>query len=169
MSYDDENNLWKSVDNGDAYKGITTWFADNGWSALPAQPEIKHDGSKWSLTIPEGIGGNQWQGQVKIFTSLSASQNDPYNFQCTITADADITGATIKLTQSDESEDKKHDDNFYFDGRHDITADEAFVYKATGVTLPKGDAHEFTMVFDFGGAPAGTNVTISDIIFEKAQ
>jgi hypothetical protein len=38
-----------------------------------------------------------------------------------------------------------------------------------GVTLPKGDAHEFTLVFDFGGAPAGTNIKISDIIFEKAQ
>jgi len=169
LSYDDENNLWKSVDNGEAYKGISTWFADNNWGTLPTQPEIKHEGSKWSLTIPEGIGSSQWQGQVKIFTTLSANQNDPYNFQCTITADADIAGTTIKLTQSDEGEDKKHDDNFYFDGRHDLIADEAFVYKATGVVLPKGDAHEFTMVFDFGGAPAGTNVTISDIIFEKVQ
>ena len=73
------------------------------------------------------------------------------------------------MTQSDVSDSEKHDDNFYFDGRHKITADEPFVYKALGVMLPKGDAHEFTMVFDFGGAPAGTNIVISDIIFEKAQ
>ena len=106
---------------------------------------------------------------MKILTTLSAKQNDPYNFQCTVTADSDISGATIKLTQSDESEQVKHDDNNYFDGRHDLKADEPFVYKATGVTLPKGDAHEFTLVFDFAGAPAGTNITISDIIFEKAQ
>ena len=169
MNYDDANNLWKSVDAGDAFKGTSTWFANDGWSTLDTQPEIKHDGNQWSLVVPEGVGASQWQGQVKIFTTLSAKQDDPYNFQCTIIADNDITGATIKLTQSDESESNKHDDNFYFDGRHDLKADEPFVYKATCVTLPKGDAHEFTMVFDFGGAPAGTNITIKDIIFEKAQ
>ena len=169
MNYDDANNLWKSVDAGDAFKGTSTWFANDGWSTLDTQPEIKHDGNQWSLVVPEGVGASQWQGQVKIFTTLSAKQDDPYNFQCTIIADNDITGATIKLTQSDESESNKHDDNFYFDGRHDLKADEPLVYKATCVTLPKGDAHEFTMVFDFGGAPAGTNITIKDIIFEKAQ
>lgn len=169
LSYDDANNLWKSVDNGDALKGTATWFADNNWGELGTQPTISHNGKEWRLTVPEGTGGLQWQGQVKIFTTLSAAQNDPYNFQCTITADNDIDGATIKLTQSDVSDSEKHDDNFYFDGRHKITADEPFVYKALGVMLPKGDAHEFTMVFDFGGAPAGTNIVISDIIFEKAQ
>ncbi len=169
MNYDDANNLWKSVDAGDAFKSTSTWFANDAWTALATQPEIKHNGNQWSLVVPEGGGALQWQGQVKIFTTLSAKQDDPYNFQCTITADNDITGATIKLTQSDESESKKHDDNFYFDGRHDLKADEPLVYKAPRVTLPKGDAHEFTMVFDFGGAPAGTNITIKDIIFEKAQ
>ncbi|UKK51405.1 hypothetical protein L6472_02090 [Prevotella sp. E13-17] len=169
MAYDDANNLWKSVDDGTNFKGTSTYFADAGWSMVETQPEIKHDGSKWSLTVPEGVGSNQWQAQVKILTTLSAKQNDPYNFQCTITADSDINDATIKLTQSDESEEVKHDDNKYFDGRHNLKADEPFVYKATGVTLPKGDAHEFTLVFDFAGAPAGTNITISDIIFEKAQ
>ena len=169
LSYDDEANLWKSVDEGTNFIGTTTWFADNGWGTLPTQPEITHNGNKWELTVPEGIGGSQWQGQVKIFTKLSAAQNDPYNFQCTILADDNIGGATIKLTESDYSDDDKRDGNFYFDGRHDLTADEPFTYKALGVTLPQGDAHEFTMVFDFGGAPAGTHIVISDIIFEKAQ
>ena len=106
---------------------------------------------------------------MKIFTTLSAAQNNSYNFQCTITADNNIDGATIKLTQSDVSESEKHDDNFFFGDRHNITADEPFVYKALGVVLPKGDAHELTMVFDFGGSPVGTNIVISDIIFEKAE
>ena len=169
MSYDDEANLWRSVDDGTSFIGTSTWFADNGWSMLGTQPEIVHNGNKWELTVPEGTGGSQWQGQVKIFTTLSAAQNDPYNFQCTILADDNIGGATIKLTESDYSDDDKRDGNFYFDGRHDLTADEPFTYKALGVTLPQGDAHEFTMVFDFGGAPAGTHIVISDIIFEKAQ
>ena len=161
------SNLWKTVESGDAFVGTTTWFADNGWQPLPAQPEIIHADGAWELTIPEGTGGSQWQGQVKIFTKIAASQSKKYNFYCVVEADNDITGATIKLTQSDVSDAEKHDDNFFFDGRHDIKADEPFVYKATEAVLPKGDAHELTLVFDFGGAPAGTHVKISQIYLEE--
>lgn len=169
MAYDDAANLWRSVDEGTAFIGTTTWFANDGWATLPVQPEIKHNGNSWELDVPEGIGNSQWQGQVKIFTTLSAAQTDAYNFQCTVVTDNDAPGVTIKLTESDYSESDKRDGNFYFDGRHDVKADEPFTYKATGVTLPQGDAHELTMVFDFGGTPAGTHVIIKDIIFEKAQ
>ena len=169
MNYDDEANLWKAVDSGSAFKEYTTWFADNNWGTLPNQPEVQHNGNKWELTVPEGTGSSQWQGQLKIFTTLSAAQNDPYNFQCTLLADNDASGVTIKLTESDYDEDNKRDSNFYFDGRHDLKVDDPMTYKATGVTLPQGDAHEFTLVFDFGGTPAGTHIVISDIIFEKAQ
>jgi hypothetical protein len=168
----DENsaaNLWKAVEEGSAFEGTTTWFADNGWATLPVQPEIAHSNGVWELDVPEGIGNSQWQGQVKIFTTLSTAQTDAYNFQCTVVTDNDAPGVTIKLTESDYSESDKRDGNFYFDGRHDVKADEPFTYKATGVTLPQGDAHELTMVFDFGGTPAGTHVIIKDIIFEKAQ
>jgi hypothetical protein len=50
-----------------------------------------------------------------------------------------------------------------------VKAGEPFVYKMTGVKLPKNDAHALSLFFDFGGAPAGTNIEISDIIFEKAE
>ena len=72
---------------------------------------------------------------------MSTAQNDVYNFQCTLVADADCNGVTIKLTETDE-DGAKHDDNFYFADRHDVKADEPFVYKATGVTLPKNDAQD---------------------------
>ena len=167
LSYDDANNLWKSVDEGSAFNQFTTWFADNGWSTLPAQPAIAHNGNAWEFDIPEGIGGSQWQGQFAIETSLATAQNDPYNFSCTILADMDLSGVTIKLTETNYSDEDKRDDNFYFADRHDVKADEPFVYKMTGVTLPKGDAHALSLVFDFGGSPAGAHVKISDIIFEK--
>ena len=169
LSYDDEANLWKAVDDGSAFIQYTTWFADNGWSTLPTQPTISHNGNAWEFDIPEGMGGSQWQGQFAIETSLATAQNDPYNFSCTILADMDLTGVTIKLTETNYSDEDKRDNNFYFADRHDAKADEPFVYKMTGVTLPQGDAHALSLVFDFGGSPAGAHVKISDIIFEKAQ
>ncbi len=162
LSYDDENNLWKSVDDGSAFVGVNPWFADNNWSQI-ANPEWSHEGNKWTLTIPEGTGSAQWQAQFPISTTLSAAQADAYNFSCTILADNDCPGVTIKLTQTGK------DDNFYFADTHAIGADEPYVYLAKGVTLPVGDADALSLFFDFGGTPAGTKITISDIIFEKVQ
>ena len=121
----------------------------------------------WELDIPEGIGTQQWQGQFPINTSLTASMSDSYTFSCTIEADNDIPGLTIKLTETDDADGTKHDSNFFFADRHDVTADKAFTYKVTGAKLPLNDAHALSLFFDFGGTPAGTHVKIKDIIFVK--
>ena len=84
-------------------------------------------------------------------------------------ADNDCPGVTIKLTETDDADGTKHDGNFYFADRHEVKADEPFVYKMSGVTLSQNDAHALSLFFDFGGTPIGTNIVISDIIFEKAQ
>jgi hypothetical protein len=168
MSYDDANNLWKAVDSGDAFISVTPWFANDGWSQI-GDPVWKYDAGKWSLTIPEGMGGSQWQGQFPINTTLTAAQADAYNFSCTILADNDCPGVTIKLTETDDADGTKHDGNFFFADRHNVNADEPFVYQVTGVKLSQNDAHALSLFFDFGGTPVGTNIIISDIIFEKAQ
>lgn len=168
MSYDDTNNLWKAVDSGDAFISVTPWFANDGWSQI-GDPVWKYDAGKWSLAIPEGMGGSQWQGQFPINTTLTAAQADAYNFSCTILADNDCPGVTIKLTETDDADGTKHDGNFFFADRHNVNADEPFVYQVTGVRLSQNDAHALSLFFDFGGTPIGTNIIISDIIFEKAQ
>lgn len=169
MEYDDPANLWKNVDNGTALLDIATWFADGSWSPLPTQPDIAHNGSEYSFTVPDGIGGDQWQGQVSINTSLTAELAGFYNFSCKVEMDNDAPGVTIKLTETDESEENKHDNNFFFADRHDITGGKPFVYSVKNKTLSMNDAHALTLVFDFGGTPAGTKVKISDIIFSKAD
>ena len=72
MSYDDANNLWKAVDEGSAFISVTPWFADNSWSQI-GDPQWSHKGKVWELTIPEGMGGSQWQGQFPINTTLSTA------------------------------------------------------------------------------------------------
>ena len=160
LSYDDERNLWKSVDSGDAFTAVTPWFANDGWGQIE-DPKWSHDGNVWELDIPAEIGTQQWQGQFPIKTTLSAAMADSYTFSCTLVGDNDMPGVTIKLT------DGADDNNFFVADRHAITADQTFVYKVTGVKLPVGDAASLSLFFDFGGTPGGTHVKISDIILIK--
>ena len=166
-NYDAASNLWKGVDAGDLFVSVTPWFANNDWAQI-ADPEWKHEGDTWQITMPEGIGSSQWQGQFPIHTTLSASMNKRYNFYCVVESDNDIPGLTIKLTETDDPDGTKHDNNFFFQDRHDVTADKAFIYKAENVSLPIGDAHALSLFFDFGGTPAGTVVKVSKIYFEEA-
>lgn len=160
LSYDDEANLWKSVDDGSSFISVGQWFANNDWGQI-ADADWAHDGKKWSLTLPEGMGGSQWQGQFHIDTTIPAKAGEAYNFSCTILADNDCPGVTIKLTDAND------DNNFFCADRHDVLADEPYVYTLKGVALG-GDAAGLNLFFDFGGSPAGSHVVISDIILEKA-
>ncbi|MDD7660514.1 MAG: hypothetical protein PUJ42_07525, partial [Bacteroidales bacterium] len=160
-NYDAASNLWKGVDTGDNFDKVSPWFANNDWAQI-ADPEWKHEGDTWQITMPEGIGSSQWQGQFPIHTTLSASMNKRYNFYCVVESDNDMSGLTIKLTETGD------DNNFFFADRHEVTADKAFVYKAENVSLPLKDAAALSLFLDFGGTPAGTVVKVSKIYFEEA-
>ena len=162
LNYDDADNLWKGVDDGSVASEFGYWFADDSWTALGTQPVATHNGDTYEITLPEGMGGSQWQGQFHIDTQLTALAALAYNFQLVIEADNDCPGVTIKLTDAGDS-------NFFCEGRHDIKADEPYVYTLKGATLKEGtDATAIRLFFDFGGSPAGTKVKISKIVFKEA-
>ena len=161
LNYDDADNLWKAVDDGSMFDAFGYWFADNGWSQIP-NSDCVHSGDTYEITIPDGIGGSQWQGQFHIDTKLTASGSKAYNFQLVLEADQDCPGVTIKLTDSGDT-------NFFCEGRHDVKADEPYVFTLKGATLKEGaDASAIRLFFDFGGSPAGTKVKISKIVFKEA-
>ena len=161
LNYDDAANLWKGVDEGSVASSFGYWFADDNWSEI-AHPDCKKSGNSYELTIPNGIGSSQWQGQFHIDTELTASAAKEYHFQLVLEADNDCPGVTIKLTDSGDS-------NFFCEGRHDIKADEPYVFTLKNAKLKEGtDASAIRLFFDFGGTPAGTNVKISKIIFKEA-
>ena len=162
INYDDANNLWKGVDDGSVASEFGYWFADDSWTALATQPVATRNGDTYEITLPEGMGGSQWQGQFHIDTKLTASATKQYHFQLVMEADNDCPGVTIKLTDAGDS-------NFFCEGRHDIKADEPYVYTLKGATLKEGnDAAAIRLFFDFGGSPAGTKVKISKIVFKEA-
>ena len=160
--YNSGANLWKAVDDGTLFDAFGYWFADDGWGELPNQPVATHDGDTYEITLPEGMGGSQWQGQYHIDTKLTASASKAYNFYFVMETDQDCPGVTVKLTDAGDS-------NFFCEGRHDVKADEPFIFKLEGATLKEGkDAEAIRLFFDFGGSPAGTHVKISTIYFEEA-
>ena len=163
MNYNDADNLWKAVDDGSAFDSFGYWFADNSWTALPTQPVAYHEDNFYEITIPEGMGGSQWQGQFHIDTKLKASGDKQYHFQLMMEANQDCPGVTIKLTDGGDT-------NFFCEGRHDIAGDEPYIYTLKNATLKEGkDADVLRLFFDFGGSPADTHVRISKIILKEVK
>lgn len=160
LNYDDSDNLWKAVDDGSKFDGFGYYFADDGWQGI-AFAEATHSGNAYEITLPQGLGGSQWQGQFHIDTKLTASAGKQYAFQLEMEVDQDCPQVTFKLTDAGDT-------NFFFEERVDVPADEPFVFTRTGVTLKEEkDASAIRMFFDFGGSPAGTKVKISKIIFKE--
>lgn len=160
-NYESGANLWKAVDDGTVASEFAYWFADDSWTQITS-PACTHSGDTYELTMPDGIGGSQWQGQFHIDTKLTASASKAYNFYCVVEADNDCAGITFKLTDGG-------DNNFLLEERIPVKADEPLIVKREGLTLKEGaDADQLRMFFDFGGTPAGTHVKISKIYLEEA-
>jgi hypothetical protein len=160
LNYDDADNMWKSVDDGSAFDAFGYYFADGGWSPIN-YTEAVHQGDTYEITLPEGMGGSQWQGQFHIDTKLKASAAKQYNFQLVMETDADCPQVTFKLTDAGDS-------NYFFEERQDVPGDEPYVFTRKNITLKEGkDADAIRLFFDFGGSPAGTHVKISKIVFKE--
>ena len=155
------SNLWAPVETGEAFNTVGYYFADDGWAQI-ADPEWTHSDGEWFITIPEGIGSSQWQGQFHIDTKLTASGSKAYHVQVQVEADADLPQVTFKLTDSG-------DNNFFFAERKDVAADTPNVFTWKNVMLAEGtDASTLRFFFDFGGSPGGAHVKISKIVLKEA-
>ena len=153
-----DKNLWKGV--YDSKLAPVFWYAP-GWNQI-ADPDFSQDGDVYSVTLPEATT-DQWMAQMHFDSTISAKQGDKYNFYCVLESDNDHPGVTVKLTQNGD------DNNFFFAPRVALEANEPYIFKQTGVTLPNADAPALNLFFDFGGNAAGNTITISKIYFEKAE
>lgn len=149
---DSEDNLWYGT------TFTTTYYYAPGWSQI-ADPELKIEGTEYSISFSEATG-EQWQNQVVLTTEgLTTTATEEYDFRMVMNATNDIAGVTVKLTQTDD------DDAYVVLERKDLLAGEDIVIKAI---KQKGvDITQAKLVLDFGGNPAATDVVIKDIIFQK--
>lgn len=171
-----EQNLWY----GATIVNTTMWWADPNWGtqANPAT-ETLENGIK--LTVDAGYTGNQqWQGQLAFETDLPLSASKTYDVSVTITTDNDIKGVTTKLCyvgvdangdgdKDDAADGDINGDNepyIVFQTQTDCGAGESTVIKHFNVTSAS-DIPVAKFVFDFGGAPAGTVIEVTDIIIQE--
>ena len=126
--------------------GLT--FTDNG------------DGS-YTIVMPEGMGGDQWMGQVHFeSTGLSTTADKKYDFQVVLVSSADHPGVTIKLSKAGD------DNTFYCTDRHPLKAGKKFIYQlpaAAGIDIP-----DIKLSIDVAGGVAGSTLTVSDIVLREA-
>ena len=149
-----ETNLWRSATIEEMF-----YFYAPGWNQI-ADPEVTAKDWVYTFTLPEATT-EQWQAQVAFRTTMSSSADKRYDFCCTVQTSQDVPGVTIKLV-------KTGDDNvFYTADRHDLKAYEDFVYQLPD--MEGIDMEKISLFFDFGGNPAGTEVTVKDVCFQEHQ
>ncbi len=151
-----EGNMWLSA----TYE--MTFFFNPGWQTeisgeLEAQFE-ENGTNDYAITIPKTCS-QQWQAQVAFHTSMSSSAAKNYDFSVKLLSNQDAPGVTIKLV-------KEGDDNtFYFADRHNLTADQEFVYRVPN--MAGIDMEKVTLFFDFGECVENTKINIKDILFQE--
>ena len=157
-----DRNLWKSATVTNDY-----WYADGVWSQI-ADPEAEVlPGNGLKVVVPAGVGGGEWQGQTKFHTNIPASKDKKYDFAITLEADEDNT-VTLKLAW----EGNDNDNAFFYKNDVKLTADEPFTFTAVN-TFPKNkdgeaiDYDKIVLFVDLGRTPAGTTVSMKDILFQE--
>ena len=157
FNYNHEANLWKPVDAEGAHS--YSFFYAPGWTQI-ADPEVSCAGGKYTFSLPSATS-EQWQAQCFIIptTDLPLSAATNYDFSCILNSSTDIKKVTLKLT------DTTNDGNFLFTENVNLTAFEDYVFYLSD--LPGIDAAAVKMVFDFGGNPDNTEVSVSTIVLKE--
>jgi hypothetical protein len=150
-------NFWPAAD-------VTTsvWFSGSDWSGA-LEPSYKMlDGNGFELTVPEGIGGSEWMGQFALHTDIQALNSHRYEFSAKITA-TEASTITVKIS-NDPEEDDAHLLN-YDNGVATVAG--TVTYKVKDIYPKPNDANALMVIFDFGRTPAGTKITVTDIVFQE--
>jgi len=155
--YDSEMNLWRTMVDATADFSTTFWYAP-GWSQID-DPEFTFDNGTYTVVLPYATT-DQWQAQMHLITNIAATAETPYDFCCTLYSTTAQPGVTVKMT------DTSSDDNYFFTERVALNAYEEYTLKVPAKSLSK-DAAALKLVFDFGGCPDNSVVSISKIVFQK--
>ena len=132
------------------------YFTAPGWAG-GLDPHLTFAGGKLTLTVPDGIGGEEWMGQVKLVADVPASPSTEYRFSCKIESSSDGS-ATVKV--ADANADAAH--AFFHDNNVHLEAYDELSYVKAPVS-PDQDYSAIMVIFDLGRMPAGAEITVTDI------
>lgn len=154
---DGPGNFWKS-----ASVSMTYWYSPSDWSGglNPETETLENNGLK--VVIPEGIGGNEWQGQTVFHSDIPMSASKTYDFCVTVEADQDIPAMTFKLAW--EGNDNDH--AAFYVNDFTVEAGEPATFKMESV-VPDVDYDKVVLFVDLGRCTAGTTVTLTKICMQE--
>lgn len=154
---DGPGNFWKS-----ASVSMTYWYSPSDWSGglNPETETLENNGLK--VVIPEGIGGNEWQGQTVFHTDIPMSASKTYDFCVTVEADQDIPAMTFKLAW--EGNDNDH--AAFYVNDFTVEAGEPATFKMESV-VPDVDYDKVVLFVDLGRCTTGTTVTLTKICMQE--
>lgn len=165
---------WVDVNSADNLWSTASWtnsfYYAPGWSQI-SDPVLSIDENVYTIQLPEATF-ETWQAQCAFNTDIASPDPDAaYDFSIEFESTTDLPGVMVKLTQTDEVDADgnavKHDDNFFFAETVAVPAETKTRFWQAAVKAPKGPMHAMTLVLDFGGNPAGTEVKVSKIILQK--
>ena len=163
FKYNAESNLWLPADA--AHTDKVYYNPDPNWGGLvhdgPDYSGLSYDGNgTYRISLPSA-SYQTWQAQLHLMpvTPLATSASTRYDFSVKITSSTDIAAATIKVCSGDDSIVLLDET-----GKIALTAYEEKVYYASDVEGK--DISDLKVVFDFGGNPDNTEVTISNIVLK---
>ena len=150
-------NLWP-----DATVTTAQWFSGADWSGGLVAAFTMLEGNGFELTVPEGVGGSEWMGQFSLHSDIKALNNHRYEFSAKITS-TEAGTITVKIS-NDPEEDDAHLLNY--DGGVAVAAG-TVTYKLKDIYPKPNDADALQLIFDFGRMPAGTKISVTDIVFQE--
>lgn len=158
FDYNSNGNLWKAIDETET--SFETWYGDASWGTIDVTPEIKHEGSKYTITVPTETPAEQWHAQWKFCAlPISAKADSKIDFSCKVTTTAKLPMMTLKLC------DDASDGNYFFaDIVNNISGEYVFRYDDQPIQENAANMDKMQLVIDLAGAPKDAQVTISDIV-----
>lgn len=152
---------WVDVNSADnLFKGTTyttEFFYAPDWAQI-ADPKMTEGDNSWTLDLPQATS-DQWQAQFKMHTDISTFAAKNYDFRVTFYSTKALPGVTFKCVLNGD------DNVFYMADRVEVPEYDEVTFK--WVDLPGIDMEKMSIVFDFGGNPADTQVTVKDIIVQE--
>lgn len=145
------DNLWSSV-----VPEIGFYYAP-GWSQLP-DPVPTVSGNSITFALPSATW-EQWQAQMFVAGGPAFGSDESYDFKVEIESNVELPSVTVKFTEDGD------DNNFFFSETVKLNEGPNTFWQSA-LTAPAPMA-KTRFVFDFGGNPDGTEVTIKNITIQK--
>ncbi len=126
------------------------YFAPD-WNASTEFTESYENGALTLNLTPATT--DRWQAQFGLLTNIRMTADNVYQFSCDITADKSFT-ALVKGMQNG------NDGNFFCSSDVNLVAGETYHFTVNHITGYNIDP--LKLLFDFGGNPASTKITVSN-------